>query len=107
LTKTWFLINLHAVQCANGITPDPVLETIEEAIAHYEQTLLIARESGDRRGEAFHSWNLGLEYQVTDPARAVELLSVCVAYEREIGHPDAQADAERVEQIRRRMAGHG
>ena len=39
------------------------------------------------------------------PARAIELMSVRVAYEREIGHPDAEAHAERVEQIRRRMAG--
>jgi hypothetical protein len=41
-------------------------------------------------------------YEEFDPAKAVALMSVCVAYEREIGHANAQADAERVEQIRRR-----
>jgi hypothetical protein len=28
-------------------------------------------------------------------------MSVCVAYEREIGHPDAEADAEGVEALQR------
>jgi hypothetical protein len=30
-------------------------------------------------------------------------MSVLVAYEREIGHPDAEADAERVAQIQARL----
>jgi hypothetical protein len=42
-------------------------------------------------------------YEETDPARAVDLMSVRVAYEREIGHPDADADAECVARIRARL----
>ena len=34
----------------------------------------------------------------------VSPMSVLVAYEREIGHPDADPHAERVDQIRRRLA---
>jgi tetratricopeptide (TPR) repeat protein len=76
------------------------LGQVERAVEYYEQALAIAREIGDRRGEAFCSWNLGLLYEETDPARALVLMSVCVAYEREIGHPDAKADAERVARLR-------
>ena len=67
------------------------------------RALALAREIGDRLGEAKRSWNLGLLYEEDDPAQAVELMSVCVAFEQEIGHPDADADAERVERIRSRL----
>ncbi len=36
---------------------------------------------------ACRCWELGLLYEEADPARAVGLMSVCVAYERQIGHP--------------------
>jgi hypothetical protein len=74
------------------------------AIQYYEQALVICHEIGDRQGEGIHCWNLGLLYEDTDPARAVELMSVCVAYEHEIGHPDAEADAERVAEIQARLS---
>jgi hypothetical protein len=32
-------------------------------------------------------------------------MQVCVDYEQEIGHPDAEADAEAVAEIRRRAMG--
>lgn len=76
---------------------------VREAIAYYEQALAIAQEIGDRRGEALTSWNLGLEYEDSDPARAVELMQSLVNYEREIGHPDAEAHAARAEEIRARI----
>jgi tetratricopeptide (TPR) repeat protein len=79
------------------------LGQMERAIEHYQQALAISREIGDRRGEAFTCWNLGLLYEESEPARAVELMSICVAYEREIGHPHAEADAERVAQIAARI----
>ncbi len=78
------------------------LGEVRQAIEYYQQALRIAREIGDRRGEAKHSWNLGLSYEDSDPARAAELMQVCVDYECEIGHPDAEAHAARVEEIRRR-----
>jgi hypothetical protein len=43
--------------------------------------------------------------EMTDPARAVALMSVLVAYKREIGHPDAEADTRRVDEIRARIEG--
>ncbi|NIN29083.1 MAG: tetratricopeptide repeat protein, partial [Hydrogenophaga sp.] len=49
------------------------LGEVGRAIEYYEQALAIAREIGDRRGEAFHCWNLGLLYAESDPAHAAEL----------------------------------
>jgi len=81
------------------------LGEVRRAIGYHEQALAIAREIGDRRGEANHCWNLGLAYEKQgDLARAAELMQVCVDYEREIGHPDAEADAARVAEIRARLA---
>jgi tetratricopeptide (TPR) repeat protein len=76
----------------------------EKAVDLYEQALAIDHETGDRRRQAYHSWNLGEMYEETDPARAVELMSFRVAYERESGHPRADTHAERVEQIRAQLA---
>jgi len=78
------------------------LGEVGRAIEYYEQALAIAREIGDRRGVAFRCWNLGLLYEESDPARAAELMQVCVDYEREIGHPDAEEDAERVAALRKK-----
>lgn len=58
------------------------------------------REIGGWRGEGIWSWNLGLSYADSDPVRAAELMQVFVDYGHEIGHPDAEADAARVEEIR-------
>jgi tetratricopeptide (TPR) repeat protein len=81
------------------------LGQMEKAIDCYEQALVIARDIGDRHGEAIQCWNLGLLYEESDPARAAELTSVLVSYEREIGHPDAQTHAEQVARIRTRVGG--
>lgn len=72
------------------------LGQVQEAGQAYRQALDIARMLGDRRQEAFLSWELGLLEIETDPVRAAELMSVCVAFEREIGHPEAGVDAARV-----------
>lgn len=82
------------------------LGEVQRAVEYYEQALAIAREIGDRAGEGRHSWNLGLLLEQSDPARAAELMAVLVAYETEIGHPDAEADARRVAEVRAR-AGKG
>jgi hypothetical protein len=65
----------------------------------------IAQETGERHSEGNHSWNLGLLYEETDPARTVALMSVLVEYERKIGHPDAEADAGRVAEIQAKLTG--
>ena len=77
-----------------------------QAISFYEQHLVIAREIGDRRGEAIVSWNLGLALeQQGQLAQAAAAMQICVDYEREIGHPDAEQDAARLEEVRRRIVG--
>ena len=63
--------------------------------------MVIAREIGDRSGEALSSWNLGLTYETAgDLRRTAEMMQICVDYERAIGHPDAERDAARLEAIR-------
>ncbi len=69
------------------------------AIQYFEEALAIAREIGDRRAEGNHSWNLGLLFAESDPSQAAELMGVLVAYEKEIGHPSAEADARRVAEV--------
>ena len=65
-----------------------------KAIEYHEQHLAIAREIGDRRGEANASWNLGLEYEKAgDLRRAAEMMRICVSFIIEIGYPDAEKDA--------------
>ncbi|MCP4701171.1 MAG: tetratricopeptide repeat protein [Gammaproteobacteria bacterium] len=76
------------------------LGQVKKAIGFYERALEIAREIGDRKGEAIRCWSLGLIYQKTDPARAVELMSVRVEFERELGHPNAEAHAKTVAEIK-------
>ena len=79
------------------------LGEVAQALEYYQQALDIAREIGDQRVEALTSWNLGLLYEDSEPARAVELMQVLVDYERDIGHPDAESHATRVEEIRARL----
>jgi len=81
------------------------LGEVRRAVGYYEQALEIDREVGDRRGEALGCWNLGLLYEDSDPARAAELMQVCVEYEREIGHPDAEAYAQHVQGLLDELAG--
>ena len=79
------------------------LGQVEKAITYYEQALAISREIGHRQGEGLRAWNLGLLYEKSDPKRAVELMSILVQYEEEIGHPDAEADAEYVAKIKAKI----
>jgi tetratricopeptide (TPR) repeat protein len=75
-----------------------------KAIEFYEQRMVIAREIGDRRGEAFGSWNLGLEYEKAGELdKAIFAMQICVDFEREVAHPDAEKDAARIEEIRQKL----
>jgi tetratricopeptide (TPR) repeat protein len=80
-----------------------ILGHVEQAIDYYQQGLAIAREIGDRSGEALHSWNIGLLLEDRDPTQAAILMSILVDYERQIGHPNAQAHAERVRDLQKRL----
>jgi Zn-dependent peptidase ImmA (M78 family) len=81
------------------------LGEVEPARTLYHQALDIVRELGDRRTEACLSWQLGLLYADSEPDRAVLLMSTCVAYEREISHPDAEADARYLACLKARLPG--
>ena len=74
----------------------------ERAIQCHEKAVALARELGTPRLVALQSWDLGWLLLDTDPERALELMSLRVAYEREIGHADAERHAEELEQLRTR-----
>src|SRR4029079_17779829 len=68
------------------------------AIELHEQWLTVAREIGDRRGEAIASWNLGAVHEELDElAKAVALMQAYVDFLRGIGHPDAEPRAAHVD----------
>ena len=80
------------------------LGELHRAMEIYERRLVIAHELGDRGGEAIANWNLGLVLeQQGDLAGAIELMQACVDYEREVGHPNAEADGARVAQLHQRL----
>lgn len=76
-----------------------------QATGYYERALALARKIGVRSVETMHSWNLGLCYEQSDPARAIELMLVRVACECETGHVDAQLHAMLMKQIGARPSG--
>ncbi len=81
---------------------------VTRAIGYYQQQLEIARAINDRAGESRACWNLGLALESQgDVARAVALMHQYVEYLRELGHPDAEKDAARVEQVRRKAQAKG
>jgi hypothetical protein len=79
------------------------LGEVVQARTLYQRALEIIRELGDRRTEAFLCWQLGLLYADSEPDRAVTLMSTCVAYEREISHPDVEADARHLARLKARL----
>lgn len=79
---------------------------VRRAVECYEEALAITREVGDRRNEGNNAWNLGLLFEESDPARAADLMSVLVDYEREIGRRDVEVHARQVAEVRAR-AGKG
>jgi tetratricopeptide (TPR) repeat protein len=80
------------------------LGNYEQAVTSYEQALVIRAAIGDKIGEANDSWNLGLLHEHHgNLERAAELMQVCVDFERYIGHSDAEKNAKRLEQVRRKL----
>ncbi len=81
------------------------LGEMSRAIEYFEQAHAIARKIGDGRTEALSSWYLGLAYgSQGDLHHAVELMSVCVTYEQQFGHPDAAEHAGYVASLRAPLA---
>ena len=86
----------HAAYAALGQT--------QRAIECYQQHLAIAREIADRRGESNASRNPGLALENLGRLDdAIPLIEACLAFKREISHPDAEKDAARVEELRRHL----
>jgi tetratricopeptide (TPR) repeat protein len=76
----------------------------QRALECSQQRLDLMRACGDLRGEAFACWELGLRLaDLNRLEEAVALMQVCVRFEQEVGLPDAQRLAARVEQLRRRL----
>ncbi len=71
-----------------------------------QQRLTIVRELGDRQGEANASWNLGLQLvKLERLEEVIALMEVCVRFEQEIGHADAEKHAAHVAELRQRLTG--
>jgi tetratricopeptide (TPR) repeat protein len=80
-------------------------EERQRAIEYYDRSLVIKQEIGDRRGVANSSWDLGLLLaEQGDLERAAALMQICVDFEREVNHPDAEKDAAQLEEVRRRLS---
>ena len=81
-----------------------LLSDSHKAIDYYEVALVIARETGDRRGEAIVCWNFGLAYEkVGDLKRAVDHMQISVDFERQMGHKDAEKYADYLKNVRARL----
>ncbi len=66
----------------------------EEARAHFERRLAIAREIGDRQGEASATGNLGIVFWIPRPLRGgAAHYERCLAIAREIGDREGEASA--------------
>jgi tetratricopeptide (TPR) repeat protein len=77
----------------------------EQAQAQYEQSLAVKQAIGDAAGVARTSWKLGEIFeQQGDLARAAALMQVYVDFLRQIGHADAEQDAARLEEVKRKLA---
>jgi tetratricopeptide (TPR) repeat protein len=78
----------------------------DRAIRYAEQASIALRESGEGQlllGQM--GWIVSNKLaEQGDLARAVELMQVYVDFLREIGHPDAEKRAVRLEELRRRLA---
>ena len=73
---------------------------MEEAIRYYQQALEIAREVGDRRGEAIDLFNLGDEYVKLDKvAEGLECLRQALAIFEEIKSPYAERARRRLKEL--------
>jgi tetratricopeptide (TPR) repeat protein len=77
----------------------------QRALQCHQQALAIAREIGDRKSEANVCRHLGdMLVRLDRLGEAVPFLEVRVAFLRRVGHPDAETEAARVEELRRRLA---
>jgi tetratricopeptide (TPR) repeat protein len=75
-----------------------------KAMEFHKQHIKIAHDIGDREGEAKANWNLGLAYKKEGEIdKAIIAMRICVEYEQEINHPNAEKDAAHVEELRKKQ----
>uniref|UniRef100_UPI003D7031EC tetratricopeptide repeat protein n=1 Tax=Micromonospora haikouensis TaxID=686309 RepID=UPI003D7031EC len=75
------------------------------ALDHYHQALPIAREVGDRAGEAVTRYNIAMLHRADgDLDQAIQELEHVVELDRQVDHPDLEADTAVLEQLRRQRA---
>lgn len=101
-------LRAEAIAHSNIGNAELALEDAAAAEHSYRLALQRAQEAGEQRVAAIAGWNLALRLeQRGDLAGAAELFQRCVDYERSIGHPDAEADAAYLHQLRERLATDG
>src|SRR5579859_1270202 len=77
---------------------------LRRALVYYQRHQQLVRGLGDRSAEAWISWNTGLAYaELGDLPKAIAAMQCCVDFERETGHPEAQADAANLARLRQRQ----
>lgn len=71
------------------------------ALSFYEQHVAVARAIGDRQGEAETSWYYGkILLREGERERGIALMQVCLDFEQEIGHADAEKHAALLQHLR-------
>jgi tetratricopeptide (TPR) repeat protein len=85
-SRTRFTIWLPIYRLQIGASVDATFNDAVEYIEHMERSIHVARQSGDRPGEALSLGNLGVAYARRDDARrAIEYLELSLSVVRKIG----------------------
>ena len=79
----------------------PGLKDLDRALAFHEQALHIVLEAGHRAGEVVSRFNIAMIHRKRgDLDRAIHELEQVVELDRQIGHPDLEADIAVLERVR-------
>ncbi|MFE9915893.1 tetratricopeptide repeat protein, partial [Micromonospora sp. NPDC005553] len=80
----------------------------QRALDYYHEALPIRREVGDRAGEATTRFNIAMVHRAGgDLDQAIRELERVVDLDRQVDHPDLEADTAVLEQLRRQRAQDG
>ncbi|MCI5158255.1 MAG: tetratricopeptide repeat protein [Candidatus Electrothrix sp. AUS1_2] len=76
------------------------------ALKQYEQALIIAKEIGDKAGEAVRNWNIGKLYRDQgELVRAEQYLHRAVELGTRLEHPKLEKWSETLEAVRAKLRG--
>ena len=77
---------------------------LSEALQHYEISLNISSEIGDKAGEAVTCYNLAREWERRgDIAKAIDYMAKTVAIDELTGHPDLKQDKQYLKRLKQQM----